>query len=198
MTISDEEALGIRKQLLSQLENFPKDKRSQIEEQINIMTTEQIEEFVKQNKLTHLGQQCVFCSIVTGETPSYKIAEDKDYIAILEINPLTKGHSLIIPREHTAKISQTAKIITERAMAKIQKQLAPKDIEVNELKIMDHAFLELVPIYNDEKPKERKRASEEELKSIQEKILKIDEIKTQKEKIPIEQEEIQILPPRIP
>ncbi len=200
MTLTDEETLSIKKQLLSQLENFPENKRQQIEEQITAMTNEEIETFIKQNKLNHLGQQCVFCSIIAGQTPSYKIAEDKNYIAILELNPQTRGHSLIIPREHLEKIPESIKTITERTMAKIQKRLSPKDIKVNELKIMGHAFLELIPIYNDEQPKERRQASEEELKSIQEEILKIDKssIAEDKTEEPIKQEEIPILPPRIP
>lgn len=43
---------------------------------------------------------CVFCKIVAGEIPSYKIYEDEKYLAFLDIFPLCEGQTLIIPKEH--------------------------------------------------------------------------------------------------
>jgi histidine triad (HIT) family protein len=43
----------------------------------------------------------VFSKIVNGEIPSYKIAEDDHYYAFLDINPLAKGHTLVIPKKET-------------------------------------------------------------------------------------------------
>lgn len=43
---------------------------------------------------------CVFCKIVAGKTPSYKIYEDNDFLAFLDIRPLNPGHTLIIPKKH--------------------------------------------------------------------------------------------------
>jgi len=43
---------------------------------------------------------CIFCKIVAGEIPSHKVYEDDDFIAFLDIRPLSPGHSLIIPKEH--------------------------------------------------------------------------------------------------
>ena len=40
----------------------------------------------------------IFSKIVAGEIPSYKVAEDDNYYAFLDINPLTKGHTLVIPK----------------------------------------------------------------------------------------------------
>lgn len=196
MSITKEEASKIKEHLLTQLDNFPEDKRSQIEEQINSMTTEQIEAFVKQNNLSHLGGQCIFCAIVANQTPSYKIAEDNDYIAILELNPLSKGHALIIPKKHLDKVPESADRITQEVARKLKDKFSPKEIKINELKIMDHALLEVVPIYGDET--EKRQASEEELKSLQEEILKTKEIEMPAEPEKVIPEEIPILPPRIP
>ncbi len=41
----------------------------------------------------------IFTKIVSGEIPSYKIAEDENYYAFLDINPLAKGHTLVIPKK---------------------------------------------------------------------------------------------------
>ncbi len=196
MPITEEEASKIKKQLLTQLDNFPEEKRAQISEQINSMTTEQIESFIKQNNLKHLGGQCIFCSITSEQTPSYKIAEDSDYIAILELNPLSKGHSLIIPKEHLDKVPESADKITQEVARKIKDKFSPQEVKINELKIMDHALLEIVPIYGNET--EKHQASEEELKTLQEEILKVQKIETPKEEEKPTQEEIPILPPRIP
>lgn len=43
---------------------------------------------------------CIFCKIVNGEIPSYKIYEDENIIAILDISQATKGHTLIISKKH--------------------------------------------------------------------------------------------------
>jgi histidine triad (HIT) family protein len=43
---------------------------------------------------------CVFCKIAKGEIPSYKVYEDKDFVAFLDINPFAKGHTLLIPKKH--------------------------------------------------------------------------------------------------
>ena len=44
--------------------------------------------------------ECLFCKIVKGELPSSKIYEDEDTLAFLDLFPVNKGHSLVIPKEH--------------------------------------------------------------------------------------------------
>ncbi|PIQ66336.1 MAG: HIT family protein [Candidatus Zambryskibacteria bacterium CG11_big_fil_rev_8_21_14_0_20_42_18] len=46
------------------------------------------------------NQNCVFCKIVKGEIPSYKIYEDENFLAFLDINPQSPGHTQVIPKEH--------------------------------------------------------------------------------------------------
>lgn len=195
MSITEEEASKIKEHLSTQLENFPEDKRSQIKEQINSMTTEQVEIFIKQNGLTHLGGQCIFCSIIANKTPSFKIASDNDNIAILELSPLSKGHTLIVPKEHLDKVPESARNFAQEISKKLQKKFNPNEIKINELQIMKHALIEVIPIYGDES--EKRQATEEELKILQEEILKPEEIKIEKESKPAK-EDIPILPPRIP
>ncbi len=43
---------------------------------------------------------CIFCQIIAGEIPSHKVYEDKDFLAFLDINPLSPGHTLVIPKTH--------------------------------------------------------------------------------------------------
>ncbi len=49
-------------------------------------------------------QDCIFCKIVKGEIPSFKIYEDDRVLAFADINPITTGHTLIIPKAHAADI----------------------------------------------------------------------------------------------
>jgi histidine triad (HIT) family protein len=44
---------------------------------------------------------CLFCKIIAGEIPSTRIYEDERTIAFMDINPATRGHLLVVPREHT-------------------------------------------------------------------------------------------------
>ena len=50
---------------------------------------------------------CVFCAIVAGEAPAIRIYEDDDYLAILDIRPFTRGHTLVIPKRHTVDLTDT-------------------------------------------------------------------------------------------
>lgn len=43
---------------------------------------------------------CIFCKIIAGEIPSTNVYEDNDFLAFLDINPQSPGHSLIIPKKH--------------------------------------------------------------------------------------------------
>ena len=43
---------------------------------------------------------CVFCAIVAGEAPSRKVDEGEHWVAFLDINPVTTGHTLVVPRRH--------------------------------------------------------------------------------------------------
>jgi histidine triad (HIT) family protein len=49
---------------------------------------------------------CVFCKIIAGELPSYKVYEDKDVLAFLDINPVNPGHTLIVPKKHLTNIEE--------------------------------------------------------------------------------------------
>lgn len=47
---------------------------------------------------------CIFCKIVKGEIPSYKLYEDSDVFVMLDINPFSKGHVLVLPKKHFENI----------------------------------------------------------------------------------------------
>lgn len=49
---------------------------------------------------------CIFCKIVAGELPATVLAEDERTLAFMDINPATKGHALVIPKEHSRDITE--------------------------------------------------------------------------------------------
>jgi diadenosine tetraphosphate (Ap4A) HIT family hydrolase len=50
---------------------------------------------------------CVFCAIVAGEAPATRIYEDDDYLAVLDIRPIVRGHTLVFPKKHTVDLTDT-------------------------------------------------------------------------------------------
>jgi diadenosine tetraphosphate (Ap4A) HIT family hydrolase len=50
---------------------------------------------------------CVFCQIVAGTAPAIRVYEDEDYLGFLDIRPFTKGHTLVIPKQHSVDLTDT-------------------------------------------------------------------------------------------
>jgi histidine triad (HIT) family protein len=68
---------------------------------------------------------CLFCRIVAGEIPSHKIYEDDNVLAFLDIYPKTKGHTLVIPKQHAENIFDIPKERLVQVMA-VAQQIAKK------------------------------------------------------------------------
>ena len=66
---------------------------------------------------------CLFCKIVAGEIPATRVAEDERTIAFMDINPATRGHLLVVPREHAVDLLEIDPEDLE-AVARSAQQLA--------------------------------------------------------------------------
>ena len=75
-------------------------------------------------------EDCLFCKIIKGEIPSYTVYENEDIKAFLDINPVTNGHCVVIPKKHikdmegmdsetTIKIEEAAKVILAKYKEKL-------------------------------------------------------------------------------
>ena len=51
-----------------------------------------------------MAEDCIFCKIAAGEMPSERVQEDEHTIAFMDLNPWTRGHALVIPREHSKNL----------------------------------------------------------------------------------------------
>ena len=54
----------------------------------------------------HRDPHCIFCKIVHGEIPSARVLETEDAVAFLDVNPVNKGHLLIVPRAHHRQVAE--------------------------------------------------------------------------------------------
>ena len=66
---------------------------------------------------------CIFCKLANGEIPTNTVYEDEDFRVILDASPATKGHSLILPKEHYANLYEIDEEVAAKAM-KLAKKLA--------------------------------------------------------------------------
>jgi diadenosine tetraphosphate (Ap4A) HIT family hydrolase len=109
-------------------------------------------------------ENCIFCEIVKGESPSVKVWEDKKHIAILDVNPNTRGMTLIIPKKHfhsDATDMPEKEYIDLMLTAKKLVKILEKRLNVKRVAIVmeglgiNHIHIKLYPIYGlDEKFKE--------------------------------------------
>jgi len=85
----------------------------------------------------YLDDDCIFCKILRGEIPCFKIYEDGGVLAFMDVNPLSPGHALVIPKHHARDILETPGDWTGKAFAAaglvaraVQKTLSPEGISV--------------------------------------------------------------------
>jgi len=103
-------------------------------------------------------EDCIFCKIAKGEIPSFKIYEDEQVLAFADINPISDGHTLIIPKRHAENIWEIPEndlIAIHRASKKIataiKNALNPSGVVVLQLngrgvnQVVMHYHLHLMP-----------------------------------------------------
>lgn len=64
---------------------------------------------------------CIFCKIIAGRIPSEKVYEDADFFAILDINPISKGHVLVLPKKHSETLFDMDDDTLAKTLAAIKK-----------------------------------------------------------------------------
>lgn len=101
----------------------------------------------------NIDMDCIFCKIVAGEIPAEKIYEDDKVLAFLDINPVTFGHTLIIPKEHYEMMADTPDelvghcfIKAKELMLKLKKALNADYVAVSVSGIdIPHFHIHLIP-----------------------------------------------------
>lgn len=96
----------------------------------------------------------IFSRIASGEIPSYKIDEDNNFFAFLDINPMTKGHTLVIPKQETDYIFDLddktlgeMNVFAKKVAKAIEKAIPCKRIGMMVIGMeVPHAHIHLIPI----------------------------------------------------
>jgi len=70
-------------------------------------------------------EDCIFCKIIKGELPSRTIYEDNLIKIIMNINPATNGHLLVLPKEHMVNINDTTNEVINHSMNIIREKIYP-------------------------------------------------------------------------
>lgn len=200
--LSEEECAEIKEKIISHIEKtFPEDKIEDAVLHIEKMEPHELEKFLEENKILvgkDSNKECVFCSIISGAINSVKIEETKEAIAVLEINPISKGHTMIIPKNHSDLAENKIQSFAEEIAEKIKKKFKPRKVEFLKSKIFGHETISILPVYsNEDFNSEKKHAQFEELEKIKQEFER--EEKEIPVPIPIEKkEEFLWLPKRIP
>ncbi len=131
---------------------------------------------------------CIFCKIANGDIPSRKLYEDDNFVVIMDLSPASKGHSLIIPKEHYANIYEMPEELCAEAM-KIAKKMAVKMTDAlqadgfniiqnnNEVagQTVFHFHMHLIPRYKDDENciiMKSGSSTAEEMDAVKEAVLK--------------------------
>ena len=132
---------------------------------------------------------CIFCKLANGVFPTNFIYEDEDFKVILDANPATKGHSLILPKKHFKNLLDADEEVLKKALP-LAKKLSNKLIDVlkcdgvnvlqnnNEAagQAVFHLHIHLIPRYKDQKEHilswKANKFSDDEMKNIAESLKK--------------------------
>lgn len=105
---------------------------------------------------------CLFCKIVDGDIPSYKVYEDELVFCFLDINPVNPGHILIIPKQHTLDVDSIDDdtLLHEYKIARKMKELVMNKLGCDGVRLVQnngsvqevkHYHLHVIPFYKDSK-----------------------------------------------
>ncbi|KAF0317744.1 Hit family protein 1 [Colletotrichum sp. SAR11_59] len=104
--------------------------------------------------MTSTLASCIFCKIIKGEIPCFKLFESDKTLAFLDINPLSRGHALVIPKHHGAKLADIPDEHLSEILPVVKKLVAASGAEdYNVLQnngriahqMVDHVHFHMIP-----------------------------------------------------
>ena len=196
--LSKEQEVEIKEKIIAHIEStFPKDQIESAINKVEAMNSEQLENFLQKNNAIKEDskEECVFCSIVADKIKACKIGENEQAIAILEINPISKGHCIILARSHVEEPQEGVIKLAEKIANLIKKRLKSKEVKVSQSRLFGHELVNVLPVYSGEDfNSEKKQVSFEELEAIKQEL----EMEPEKKKRTRKVKEKLWLPKRIP
>lgn len=129
-----------------------------------------------------MEEKCIFCAIVNNQIPSFKVYEDDKFLAFLDIRPVNKGHTLVIPKTHHR---WTYDVPEFGSYFEVAKKIAISQLKSLEAKFIQfitaglevpHAHIHVIPRFENDghglypDPSNIKQINEQEMKETAEKI----------------------------
>jgi histidine triad (HIT) family protein len=197
MTLTKEQIKQLKEQLKAQVQSLPPEQRSAALSQIDSMSDEAIESMLKQQQEQQSSspenpnQKNIFRMIVDKEIDSVIVSENSSALAVLDINPISKGHTMIIPKSPVSspkEIPNEAFQLAEFLSKKMIENLNAKEAKAHTQVQFGEAIIHLIPIYPDSPnlslSSPRSKATPESLsetaKNIQKEVIKISSAPTEK------------------
>lgn len=185
MEITSKQIVELKKQVIKQINStFPEDKKDYAIEQVESMNEEQFVEFLKKNKLINLpeeeqdsqkskeihSKETPFRLIIEDKIPSYRIDENKYSLAVLEINPISKAHTIIIPKKpvkEAEKLPSSLFTLAKKISKRIKSYFKPKEVVISSSIVLGEILINVLPVYNNESlDSPRNPASKDELEEL--------------------------------
>jgi len=179
-----EENIPFTKEQIAELNKIsslpPEEQKKVLPNFLKKLSPEQMEFLQKQQG----QQQCPFCLIAEKKIPAKKIYEDNNVMAVLDINPVTTGHTIIFPKKHFSILPQIPDVgnlfnLANKVASSLFESLGAQGTNIlvanGQLagQNIPHVIVNVIPRYKDDKVNldlEHKQASEEELNKTLEKI----------------------------
>jgi histidine triad (HIT) family protein len=131
-------------------------------------------------------EDCIFCKVLAGEIPSEKVYEDEYAVAVMDINPWTRGHAVVIPRKHAANLFEIEEdelehviVAAKRLATNVRDTLGCDGVNLLQSngraawQTIFHLHFHVIPRYDDdplELPTRPKQAKPEELAEVAQEI----------------------------
>ena len=218
MPLTPEQVKQLKEQLKSQIaaQKLPKEKEKAALKQVDNLSAGAVELMLQQSPSSATKKQdsnqgsppgkSIFRMIVSGEINSIKIAENETALAVLDINPISRGHTLIIPKKpikQENKILKSTLELAESIEKKFKENLKAKSVKSEKVQQFGEYIIHLIPVYD--KPldinSERTQATPKELQEVKseldKEIIKVKKtkprvIKIKKKETPKESEVVKL------
>ena len=126
-------------------------------------------------------ENSIFRLLVSGQVPAVKVGENSECLAVLDINPISKGHCMIIPKnpvQEQKDIPKSAFFLAEELSKKMMEHLKAKSTKAEAEKKFGESILHLIPIYDKELSvsSKRSKSTPEELQEVKKSLetIKLD------------------------
>ena len=197
-------------EIAKQLQGLDQDEQQKkFQELMQDYSPEEQKEIIE--KLTGGNQECPFCSMVEGKIPIKKVYEDQTIMAVLDINPATKGHIIVFPKKHATLLSQVDDDIVGQ-LFKVANMLSTAVFDIVKAEGTNivvsngaaagqrgpHVVVNVIPRFAEDKVSigwNGDKANDEELEELREKItskIKVVEVSQEPEDDVVKEEETRI------